>query len=38
VLSSAVTLIAQIAGGAVASLDAHPLGIRLANAAVSYAI
>ena len=38
VVSSAVTLIAQIAGSAVASLDAHPLGTRLANAVVSYAI
>jgi hypothetical protein len=37
-MSSAVTLIAQISGRAVASLDVHPLGIRLANAVVSYAI
>ncbi len=37
-MSSVVTLIAQIAGHAVASLDAHPLGVRLTNAIVSYAI
>jgi Flp pilus assembly protein TadD len=38
VISSAVTVIAQRAGNAVASLDAHPAGARLANAIVSYAI
>jgi Flp pilus assembly protein TadD len=36
-ISSAVTLIAQISGSAVASLESHPLGLRLANAVVSYA-
>ena len=36
-VSSAMTLIAQRAGGAVGSLDAYPLAARLANAVVSYA-
>src|SRR5262245_24914360 len=35
--SSAVTLVAQRAGGAVASLEALPLGERIGNAAVAYA-
>jgi hypothetical protein len=38
VVSSAVTVIAQRAGNAVASLDAHPAAARLANTVVSYAI
>ena len=37
VMSSAVTLIAQHAGGAVGSFDAYPLAARLTNAVVSYA-
>jgi hypothetical protein len=37
VLSSVVTLAAQRAGGAVASLDLYPAGVRLSNALVAYA-
>jgi len=37
IASSVVTLLAQRAGGAIATLDAYPLGVRLANAAVAYA-
>ena len=36
-VSSATTVIAQRAGGALGSLDAYPLAVRLVNAMVSYA-
>ncbi|HEY8155873.1 MAG TPA: tetratricopeptide repeat protein [Myxococcota bacterium] len=36
--SSATTVIAQRAGGALGSLDAYPLAARLANAVLSYAL
>jgi hypothetical protein len=35
--SSAVTVVAQRAGGAVASLEQYPFGVRVANAIVAYA-